>query len=424
MMYLKKFLMRQRRHKHMKQDFSGLFKNGTGKSAGDELRKVQTDKNFNLKIIPIDKIRPNPKNDYPIEDIKQLAESVKKTLIHPLNVVTIQGDSSYDYELLSGERRYTAIKYLLEQGDDTYKIGIPCKVKNGDVLDAIDQEILLIEANELEREKDAARRRKKIERLQELYRMKMQNSSPEDSEKQDLSIKEQEKLVTKAAAEKLGISERQIRKYNTVNEKLIPELQQIFDASGIPLNDAAVYANMDEAAQQTILQIMKQNDSLSKDKILRLQKELEEKEAARLQEQERLESSLQKAAAENEQLKQQMSDKESELEMREAEYEQEKQLLEEKIWNEAKNAAPDTEMLNSLHAEIQKLEAVKSEQESQNQLASFNQQKFEDEYELNQLYESIQSNIRTYKKKVKEYEKKHGTLPSPHNNAGKLPDIG
>lgn len=430
----------------MKQNFSSLFQNGTGKSAGDELRKIQTDRSFSMKIIPADKIRTNPKNDYPIEDIQQLAESIKKTLIHPLNVVTIK-DEVYDYELISGERRYAAIQYLLEQGDDTYKIGIPCKVENGDMLDAIDQEILLIEANELAREPDAGRRRKKIKRLQELYRQKMKSPLPKGSgEKKEIPIKEEKKLAEQAAAKNLGITERQVRKYNAVNEKLIPELQEIFDASGIPLNDAAVYANMDTSSQEIILQIIRQNEHLSKDKILHLQKELEEKEKVRLLEQEQLESSLQAATAENERMKQQIVERESMLKAQEAAYELEKQNLEKRIREETENAKPDTHVITSLNKEIEKLEALKTESEKENRdlhqtlarqqkeitqykdklkklkaekessIHTLNQEKLEDEYELNRLYESIRENMETYKKKAKEYAKKHGTPPPVHES--------
>ena len=59
-----------------------------------------------------DKIRKNPSNNYSINDIDSLAESIKNYgIASPLNVTKLEDDS---YMLLGGERRITAIDKLIE----------------------------------------------------------------------------------------------------------------------------------------------------------------------------------------------------------------------------------------------------------------------------------------------------------------------
>ncbi|MCG4722899.1 ParB N-terminal domain-containing protein, partial [Alistipes putredinis] len=52
------------------------------------------------------------------------------------------------YELISGERRYTALNKLVERGEDKFK-KVPCKISD---LNDLDSEIVLIQANAQSRE--------------------------------------------------------------------------------------------------------------------------------------------------------------------------------------------------------------------------------------------------------------------------------
>lgn len=83
-----------------------------------------------------DKIRKNPSNNYSINDIDSLAESIKNYgIASPLNVTKLEDDS---YMLLGGERRITAIDKLIEDpnvqewNEDTL---IPCVIKNLEEID-------------------------------------------------------------------------------------------------------------------------------------------------------------------------------------------------------------------------------------------------------------------------------------------------
>ncbi len=68
----------------------------------------------NIKMIKIADIETNAENFYSLPDIEDLAEDIdRQGLIHSLAVAKI---SSEKYKLISGHRRLTAIKLLIENG--------------------------------------------------------------------------------------------------------------------------------------------------------------------------------------------------------------------------------------------------------------------------------------------------------------------
>lgn len=71
--------------------------------------------------LPLDQVHPRKVNAYAITDIERLAESIRRSgLLQP---VIVKKESDRNFQLIAGERRYTAIKYLhdsyLESGDET-----------------------------------------------------------------------------------------------------------------------------------------------------------------------------------------------------------------------------------------------------------------------------------------------------------------
>ena len=116
------------------------------------------------------------------------------------------------YEIISGERRYSALKSLVDKGDNKYS-KVPCKIVN---LNDVDSEITLIQANAQTRELSDADKLKQIERLTELYKEKKKNGE---------KVTNIRKLVSKD----IGLSEGQVAKYSTVSNNLIPELRTILD---------------------------------------------------------------------------------------------------------------------------------------------------------------------------------------------------
>lgn len=213
-------------------------------NVSDNLKIIQNKEIDDTRYIDYKKIRPSTLNKYPIENIERLAKSIKKWgLIENLLLAKIDDseDQEVQYEILAGERRYTAICYLIEHGDETFKNGIRSKVIEN--YDDIDKEIMLIEANEEVRDFDPVRRRQMIQRLEELYIAKAEKSGTPTNN------------ISKDISSQMKIGERQVQRYRAVNT-LIPELTEAFDNSQISLEKAASLSKLSEDAQKIIANLI------------------------------------------------------------------------------------------------------------------------------------------------------------------------
>lgn len=219
-----------------------LFPALKSNNVGNKIKVMKNKEKDDIRFIDINEIHPSKLNRYPIEDIEKLAESIERNgLIHNLLLSKLNDESEYKFEILSGERRYAAIKYLIENGSKQFEDGIRAKVI--DSSDDIEKEILLIEANEEVRNDDPARRRQMILRLEELYKLKAEKDGS------DL------RTISKDIANQVGIGERQVQRYRAVNT-LIPELAEAFDNGNLNLEKAASISKLSEETQQVIASML------------------------------------------------------------------------------------------------------------------------------------------------------------------------
>lgn len=256
-------------------------------------------KAFDVRFVPRSKMVFHSKNDYPMEAVEKLAESILEYgLIHNIEVYYEEDTDTYLIEV--GEQRTRAIDLLIERYENTeetdtqeYKNyldnvkqfaieGYPCNVKRkrehedlseeeNVLLAEIDSECRLIIANEIQRDRDVVRTSKHIQRLNELYNKR--NALLDKNEKINVNV---------TIGKQLGITERQVKNYKKI-EKLIPELQELFEKKGITLKEGTCYASLKEAEQRQILELI--NDGGNKEeikqlsaKLMLLQKEINEKE--------------------------------------------------------------------------------------------------------------------------------------------------
>lgn len=89
-----------------------------------DLVNIEDDKNIRINMykIRLDKIVENKKNNYAVNDIEQLADSIEQLgLLQPLLVKTLTNET---YEIVAGHRRYNAIKKLVNEGriDENYEV--------------------------------------------------------------------------------------------------------------------------------------------------------------------------------------------------------------------------------------------------------------------------------------------------------------
>ena len=81
-----------------------------------DLVNIEDDKNIRIHMYKLrkDKIIENENNNYELNDIEQLSDSIEQLgLLQPLLVKKLPNDM---YEIVAGHRRYNAIKKLVAEG--------------------------------------------------------------------------------------------------------------------------------------------------------------------------------------------------------------------------------------------------------------------------------------------------------------------
>ena len=329
------------------------------------LEDIEETSEFQVVDIEIDKIIPNRKNFYRIEgtDIEKLANDIKENgLYHNLVVRNLEDER---YEIISGERRYSAIKLL---GWDK----IPCRTISAD---EVDSEIILIQANARTRELNESEKLKQIERLEELYKQKKLKGEKVPGRTRDL------------IGGDLGLSGKQVGRYQKINKDLIPELKELIDSEKLTISNAAEFANLSEQGQTEILNILKKNSetiNFTKSEAQNLRKTIEEKE----KQIELKEKDLERQAEEFEQknliLKNQIVIKQEEIEKAENKIKEKEEELKEElrssIENEIKNKSQEETF--ELNEKIIKIEEEKKKIEEEKLRLEAEYENAKNEYEI------------------------------------------
>ena len=237
--------------------------NGISKNTR-KVEEFQAKENFKIEYINIDRIRRNEKNFYEIVDIEALAEDIKLNgLNHNLVVRKLDNDM---YELISGERRYTALSKLVNEGNKEFNL-VPCKVIESN---DIDSEIILIQANAQSRELTEVEKLTQVERLQELYKIKKKNGEKVPGKIRDI------------IANDLNLSATQVGRYERINNKLIPELKAVIEQGNLTIANASEFSSLSEENQRVILNLIDDKANMSKQEAIDLKNKLkkieEEKE--------------------------------------------------------------------------------------------------------------------------------------------------
>ncbi len=227
--------------------------NGISKNT-EKVSLLDAKQNFKFDYIDINNIKINSKNFYPIESINELAKDISiNGLNHNLVVRPIDDGN---YEIISGERRYTALKSLVDNNEKKYS-QVPCKIVD---LEDLDSEIILIQANAQTRELSDADKLKQIERLRELYKEKKAQGG---------KIGDIRGLISKD----VGLSPGQVAKYSSISNNLIPELRELLDKGNLTMSNATEFASLSIENQKAILSIVNNEVNISKNEASEIKKE-------------------------------------------------------------------------------------------------------------------------------------------------------
>lgn len=189
---------------------------------------------FRLQDIPIDKIYSNDKNFYPLTDIEQLANEIK--LCGLMENLTVVKDSCErgEYRLVSGERRWRALTYLVEHGESKFK-NVSAKITKFD--NQNEEELYLIVANSY-RTKDSGTKMNEVKRMQEL----LQNAKNNGTSINGYDM--QQESIRSVMSKLLGMSETKIAELTVVINHLIDEFMTMLNDGTLGISVAYKIAGM------------------------------------------------------------------------------------------------------------------------------------------------------------------------------------
>lgn len=205
-------------------------------------KKMEERPAFEIRHIPIDKLKPSKKNQYGIRGIEELAANIEMLgLLHNLDVK--EADEAGYYEIISGERRYQACKLLYESGNQEFKT-LPCKVEALTENKAI-SELKLLYANA------AARELTDYEKIYQAGRIKeILQALKKDGYKFQGRMRE-------IVADMLDVSPAQMGRMESINKNLSPEFKEEFKAGNIGITTAYELSGQSEAEQAATLEAYK-----------------------------------------------------------------------------------------------------------------------------------------------------------------------
>lgn len=214
--------------------------------------KSMAQNNFRIEKIPYDKIVTNAKNKYSIENIEELAFSILHNGLKQNLEVKDNADGTYT--LLSGERRYTAIRRLISEGHTEFEM-IPCLITDTEqsavFLDDNGEEILssedkedwaIVTTNSESREFTDADRAFQVKTLKRIY-----------TKLSDKGIKLPGR-ISHLIAEQLDISKATVERLSYIEQHGTDELKSKISQNEISIGAAADVAHLTPVQQRNILQ--------------------------------------------------------------------------------------------------------------------------------------------------------------------------
>lgn len=191
----------------------------------------------NIKMIKIADIETNAENFYSLPDIEDLAEDIdRQGLIHSLAVAKI---SSEKYKLISGHRRLTAIKLLIENGKWNNET-VPCYVITAKKSDA-EMNLDLIMLNHTQRKYSDSDIFKEHEELKKIF-------SQLEADGVEIKGRLREKI-----AKAMHVSSAQIGKIENIKNNAIDSVKAAVENGELSISTANEIAKHNTTKQQEII---------------------------------------------------------------------------------------------------------------------------------------------------------------------------
>lgn len=200
---------------------------------------------YESRDISLFNIRTNPDNEIfreidDDEDIRILADDIKRNgLLHNLVMFPSTEEGREVYVLLSGERRYRALKLLVEEGDTSWQIVRNCNVITTELSDN-EKKVLLYSANLQVRGglNDEAVRRKAVSEFIECLQEEPYNMNRVDALKAIKSVS--------------SVNPKTIDRDARLEDKLRGTLKELLDAKFLNRSECESYLRFDDEKQEEI----------------------------------------------------------------------------------------------------------------------------------------------------------------------------
>lgn len=200
---------------------------------------------YESRDISLFNIRTNPDNEIfreidDDEDIRILADDIKRNgLLHNLVMFPSTEEGREVYVLLSGERRYRALKLLVEEGDTSWQIVRNCNIITTELSDN-EKKVLLYSANLQVRGglNDEAVRRKAVSEFIGCLQKEPYNMNRVDALKAIKSVS--------------SVNPKTIDRDARLEDKLRGTLKELLDAKFLSRSECESYLRFDDEKQEEI----------------------------------------------------------------------------------------------------------------------------------------------------------------------------
>lgn len=212
--------------------------NKSSKAGNDDAPKAR----FRTKDISISKMYRNEMNFYKVADIEELAGDI---LMHGLKQnleIVYRPCEEGEYRIVSGERRWEALKSLVEQGYEEFGIAT-CKLTCPQ--DDDEEQVEIISAN-------AYRTKRVADILEEEQRLKNALERMRAAGKKVKGYELDSGRLRDVVASMMGVSKTKVAQIESVNNNLIPEFKEEVNKEHLTFSAAYELSGMPEEEQREV----------------------------------------------------------------------------------------------------------------------------------------------------------------------------
>lgn len=189
----------------------------------------------NLKMIDIELIEPNEGNFYELSEIETLAEDIERQGLMTALVVSENGGR---YKLISGHRRLSAVKLLIESGRRKSS-KVPCFIKGAKPNNETQLDLIMLNATQ--RKYSDADKMREYEELTRIFKELEAAGKPIKGRIRD------------RIADALNVSSAQVGKLDNIKHNAIPDVEQAVKSGDMSISTANEVAKLPPEKQQKII---------------------------------------------------------------------------------------------------------------------------------------------------------------------------